>query len=129
MQMDIGVGLTMVTGGLVCGMSHPYLPSSPSPSVPFLVSPFENSVCSSSASLVSSSCAVGVTYRADAGSGYVVNELEYGKHWNFFFTLAVAQAGGYVVSFFASARVSAIVGCVVAGYYQLLLSLGLGEWT
>ena len=42
--------------------------------------------------------------------------------------VAVAQAGGYVVSFFASARVSAVVGCVIAAYYQLLLSMGLGEW-
>lgn len=100
----------------------------PSPAAHCVASPSANSACSFSVSLVSSSCAVGVTRRNDAGSDYVVNELEYGKHWNFFFSLAVAQAGGYVVSFFASARVSAVVGCVIAAYYQLLLSMGLGEW-
>lgn len=62
------------------------------------------------------------------GSGYVVNQLEYGTHWNFFFTLALVLAGGYVIVFFASSRfilLGAAVG--IATYYQGMLSMGLSE--
>ena len=63
------------------------------------------------------------------GSGYVVNQLEYGTHWNFFFTLALVLAGGYVIVFFASSRfilLGIAVGIMI--YYQGMLSMGLSEY-
>ena len=52
---------------------------------------------------------------------------EYGAHWNFFFTLALAQMAGSMLSA-ADARVTALRGALTLSAHQLALNSGLGEW-
>ncbi|KAK8809298.1 hypothetical protein WA171_000882 [Blastocystis sp. BT1] len=108
--MDIGVGLYIVTSGLVGGMKHSSVQSFFQRELSLIILGFGR-------------------FYFVKWSGYVVNQLEYGTHWNFFFTLALVLAGGYVIVFFASSRfilLGAAVG--IATYYQGMLSMGLSEY-
>ena len=61
-------------------------------------------------------------------SGYVVNVVEYGRDWNFFFTLFFVLFAGFVlVNFVRSWTGQALVGAGVLAYYQFLLWFGLAE--
>ena len=58
-----------------------------------------------------------------------MNVLEYGTHWNFFFTLTFVFAGGYVIqSIISSRKYLALVAFVIILYYQGLLSFGISEY-
>ena len=67
-------------------------------------------------------------FRFHLGTGYVTSPLEYGRDWNFFFSLAVVFAAGRVaLHLIRSPFVLLASGLGLAGYYQLLLSIGLSE--
>lgn len=64
----------------------------------------------------------------DVVSGYVSSSLEYGRDWNFFFSLAVVFAAGRsALHLISSPFVLLGSGLGLAGYYQLLLSIGLSQ--
>lgn len=61
-------------------------------------------------------------------TGYVTSSLEYGRDWNFFFSLAVVFAAGRsALHLISSPYVLLAGGLGIAGYYQLLLSIGLSH--
>lgn len=67
-------------------------------------------------------------FRFHLVTGYVTSPLEYGRDWNFFFSLAVVFAAGRVaLHLIRSPFVLLASGLGLAGYYQLLLSIGLSE--
>ena len=62
-------------------------------------------------------------------SGYVINVVEYGRDWNFFFTLFFVFFAGFVlVNFVKSSSGLALVAVGILAYYQFLLWFGLAEY-
>ncbi|OAO18199.1 phosphatidylinositol glycan, class W [Blastocystis sp. ATCC 50177/Nand II] len=108
--MDIGVGLYIVTSGIVAPMKRLDI-------MAFFKRQFLLLILGLSRLLF-------VRY-----SGYVVNVVEYGRDWNFFFTLFFVLFAGFVlVNFVRSWTGQALVGAGVLAYYQFLLWFGLAEF-
>lgn len=66
---------------------------------------------------------------SDLDTNYVVNPLEYGRDWNFFFTLFITFSFGFTALHLTRSYVALLlIGVGIAIYYQLFLSFGLSEY-
>ena len=127
--MDIGVGLYIVTSGIVAPMKRLYvivMRINRSDIMAFFKRQFLLLILGFSR-LLFVRCRIAL-HMSPLDSGYVVNVVEYGRDWNFFFTLFFVLFAGFVlVNFVRSWTGQALVGTGVLAYYQFLLWFGLAE--
>lgn len=123
--MDTGVGLFIISNALV----SPEARNTASKATPFNFSTFKNNVVKTAKSCTPLLVLGLIRSISVELLGYQSHVTEYGKHWNFFFTLACVKLFTDVLLHSMISRYSIIVGPWIIGMHEYTLNTnGIKEW-